>query len=98
MNWQIVFYSAIGSVCMLVKDMVGTILVDAISNGKAKLAGFCDFLLDWASIILAAYSGVNLIERGFWGWMGIIPIALVGGFTTYHTVQWTHENIKPEEE
>jgi hypothetical protein len=98
MNWDIVGYSAVGSACMLAKDMLGTILVDSISNGKAKLAGTCDFFLDWVSIILAAYSGVNLVQRGIWGWVGILPIAIVGGFTTYHTVQWSHENIQPEEE
>jgi hypothetical protein len=95
---DVLFYSAIGSASMIGKDMVGTILMDAIANGKAKLAGACDFALDWLSIIVSAFSGVRLLDMGAKGWIGVIPIAIAGGATTYHTVKWSHKNIKPEEE
>jgi len=83
---------------MVVKDMVGTVLVDAISNGKARLAGACDFVLDWVSIIVSAFSGVHLLALGAMGWLGVLPIAIAGGATTYHSVKWTHKNIQPEPE
>ena len=95
---EVLFYSAVGSVCMLIKDLVGTILVDAIANGKAKLAGNMDGILDCASMVLSAFSGVNLIGLGWRGWLGIIPIALVGKYTTQHSVRWSHENIQQEPE
>ena len=86
---KVLLYSGVGSVCMLIKDLVGTILVDAIANGKAKLAGNMDGILDLASIVLAAFSGVNLINLGWRGWLGILPIALVGKYTTQHSVRWS---------
>lgn len=94
---HVAFYSGIGSLCMVVKDLVGTILVDAIANGRAKLAGNLDGLLDVASIVLSAFSGVNLIALGWQGWLGILPIALVGKYTTQHTVKWSAKNITEEE-
>ena len=91
---DVLFYSAVGSACMLVKDVVGTILVDAIANGKAKLAGNMDGLSDVANIILASFSGVQLVHLGWPGWVGMIPIALVGKYTTQHSVRWSDKNIQ----
>ena len=49
---EVLFYSAIGSLCMIAKDVTGTLYTDAVSNGKAKLAGRMDALKDYAEIIL----------------------------------------------
>ena len=93
---EVLFYSGIGSACMVVKDVVGTILVDAIANGKHKLAGNLDGILDLASIVLSAFSGVNLIHLGWRGWLGILPIAIVGKLVTQRSVKWSHANIEQE--
>jgi len=47
--------------------------------------------------VLSAFSGVNLIALGWQGWLGILPIALVGKYTTQHTVKWSARNITEEE-
>ena len=95
---EALFYSAIGSICMVAKDITGTVYTDAVSNGKAKLAGKMDALKDYAEIVLASYSGVQLIHLGWVGWLGIIPIGITGYFATLHSVKWSHNNIKPEDE
>ena len=90
---DVLLYSGIGSVCMVVRDVVGTILTDAVANGRHKLAGNMDGISDIANIILASFSGVQLIHLGWQGWLGIIPIALTGKFATQHAVKWSHRNI-----
>ena len=82
---------------MLFRSIVGTILVDAIANGKHRLAGNMDGIGDAVNIILASFSGVQLIHLGWQGWLGIIPIALTGKFVTQHSVKWSAENIKEDE-
>ena len=93
---QVLFYSAIGSLCMVLKDVTGTVYTDAVANGKAKLAGWMDALKDYAEIVLASYSGVQLIHLGWAGWLGIIPIGITGYFATLHSVKWSHKNITEE--
>lgn len=90
---EVAFYSAIGSACMMVKDLAGTVLIDAIANGRARLAGNLDGLLDIVSIMLNAYSGVHLLHYGWRGMIGLLPIALVGKLTTEHSVKWSAKNI-----
>ena len=86
---EVLFYSAIGSVCMVVKDVVGTVLVDAIANGKHKLAGNMDGIGDIVGIVLASFSGVQLVHLGWQGWLGIIPIGITGKHVTQHAVKWS---------
>ena len=93
---EVLFYSAIGSLCMIAKDVTGTVYTDAVSNGKAKLAGRMDALKDYAEIILASYSGVQLIHMGWLGWLGILPIGITGYFATLHSVKWSDKNISEE--
>jgi len=93
---EVLFYSGIGSICMVARDVLNTVLTDAIANGKAKLAGNMDGLNDVVNIVLAAYSGVNLIHLGWQGWLGIIPIGIVGKITTERATKWSHKNIKEE--
>jgi hypothetical protein len=95
---DVIYYSFVGCFCMFFKDWLGTVLIDAISNGKHKLAGNMDGLLDIVSIILSAFSGVHLIALGWPGWVGIIPIGLVGKLTTENATKWSHKNIKEEPE
>jgi hypothetical protein len=94
--WHVLLYSSIGCGCMVVKDVVGTVLVDAIANGKHKLAGNMDFLGDIVGIVLASYSGVQLIHLGWPGWLGILPIGFTGKFVTQRAVKWSHHNIEQE--
>ena len=94
---EVLFYSAIGSVCMVLKDVTGTVYTDAVSNGKAKLAGRMDALKDYAEIVLASFSGVQLIHLGWMGWLGIIPIGITGYFATLHSVKWSDKNVSPDE-
>jgi len=94
---EVLFYSAIGSACMVLKDVTGTVYTDAVSNGKAKLAGRMDALKDYAEIILASFSGVQLIHLGWMGWLGIIPIGITGYFATLHSVKWSDKNVNPDE-
>jgi len=93
---HVALYSVLGSVCMIAKDVTGTLYTDAVSNGKAKLAGWMDALKDYAEIVLASYSGVQLIHLGWAGWLGIIPIGITGYFATLHSVKWSHKNITEE--
>jgi len=93
---EVLFYSGIGSICMVARDVLSTVLTDAIANGKAKLAGNMDGLNDVVNIVLAAYSGVNLIHLGWQGWLGIIPIGIVGKITTERATKWSHKNIKED--
>jgi hypothetical protein len=95
---DVLLYSTIGSVCMVAKDVVGTILVDAIANGKARLAGNMDAISDVANIVLASFSGVELIHLGWRGCIGILPIALTGKFVTQHSVKWSDKNIHDDGE
>jgi len=81
---------------MVVKDIVGTVYTDAVANGKAKLAGNMDGIGDIVGIVLASFSGVQLIHLGWMGWLGIIPIGITGKYVTQHAVKWSHENITEE--
>ena len=81
---------------MVAKDILGTILTDAVANGRAKLAGNMDGLSDLVSIVLASFSGVQLVKLGWAGWLGILPIGVVGKYVTQHTVKWSHKNMKSE--
>jgi len=88
------FYSVIGCACMVVRDVLATILTKAINTpGKHKLAGDMDGLSDIVNIILASFSGVQLIHLGWPGWLGILPIGIVGKFTTERAAKWSHENV-----
>ena len=69
---DVLFYSVIGSACMVIKDIVG--------------------------IVLASFSGVQLVHLGWQGWLGIIPIGITGKHVTQHAVKWSHQNIQPESE
>lgn len=93
---EVALYSGIGSICMVARDILATILTDAIANGKHKLAGNMDGMSDIVNIVLASYSGVQLIHLGWRGWLGILPIGIVGKFTTEHATKWSHQNIKGE--
>lgn len=90
----VAFYSAIGCLAMVLKDLTSTIYTDAVANGRAKLAGNMDGIGDYVNIILASYSGVQLIHLGWRGWLGIIPIGIVGKYTTQHAVKWAAKNIQ----
>jgi hypothetical protein len=91
---QVLFYSGIGCLAMVLKDLTSTIYTDAVANGRAKLAGNMDGIGDYVNIILASFSGVQLIHLGWRGWVGIIPIGIVGKYTTQHAVKWSAKNIK----
>ena len=93
---EVLFYSAVGSGCMVAKDITGTVYTDAVANGKAKLAGNMDGIGDIVGIVLASFSGVQLIHLGWMGWLGIIPIGITGKYVTQHAVKWSHENITEE--
>lgn len=93
---KVLYYAGIGCICMFAKDILGTVLTDAIANGKHKLAGHMDGLSDVVNIVLASYSGVQLIHLGWRGWLGILPIGVVGKYTTQHAVKWTHANMKSD--
>ncbi len=93
---EVLLYSGIGSICMIARDILATILTDAIANGKHKLAGNMDGLSDVVNIVLASFSGVELIHLGWRGWLGIIPIGIVGKITTERATKWSSENIKEE--
>jgi len=95
--FEVLGYSAVGCACMVVKDVVGTVLVDAIANGKHKLAGNMDGIGDIVGIVLASFSGVQLIHLGWKGWLGIIPIGLTGKFTTQYATKWSDENITEDD-
>lgn len=94
---DVALYSGIGSACMVVRDIVGTILTDAVANGRHKLAGNMDGISDVVNIILASYSGVQLIHLGWQGWLGILPIGITGKYVTQHAVKWSHANISEAE-
>jgi len=99
---------------MVIKDIVGTIYTDAVSNGRHKLAGNMDGIGDIVGIVLASFSGVGigdivgivlasfsgvqLVHLGWQGWLGIIPIGITGKHVTQHAVKWSHQNIQPESE
>ena len=95
---EVLFYSGVGSACMVVKDIVGTICTDAVANGRHRLAGNMDGIGDVVGIVLASFSGVQLIHLGWQGWLGIIPIGITGKHVTQHAVKWSHQNIQPESE
>jgi hypothetical protein len=97
-TWLLVlFYSGIGCIAMVARDILATVLTKAIAEGKHKLAGNMDGLSDIVNIVLAAFSGVNLIHLGWPGWLGILPIGLVGKLTTERASKWSHENVQEEE-
>ena len=50
---QVLFYSGIGCLAMVLKDLTSTIYTDAVANGRAKLAGNMDGIGDYVNIILA---------------------------------------------
>jgi len=81
---------------MIARDILATILTDAIANGKHKLAGNMDGLSDVVNIVLASFSGVELIHLGWRGWLGILPIGLIGKITTERASKWSHENVQEE--
>ncbi len=93
---EVLYYSLIGCICMVARDVLATVLTGAIANGHHKLAGNMDGLSDIVNIILASYSGVQLIHLGWMGWLGILPIGLVGKITTEKATKWSHENIKEQ--
>jgi hypothetical protein len=95
---QASLYSLLGCACMVVKDIVGTVLTDAIANGRHKLAGNMDGIGDVVGIVLASCSGVQLMHLGWIGWLFILPIGLVGKITTERATKWSDENIKGEDE
>jgi hypothetical protein len=90
---DVLLYSGIGMVCMFFRDILATVLTAAIAKGHHKLAGNMDGISDIINIILAAYSGVQLIKLGWPGWIGILPIGIVGKFTTEIATKWQHKNI-----
>lgn len=94
---DVLLYSGIGCIAMVARDILNTVLTDAIANGRHKLAGDMDGLSDIVNIVLASFSGVQLIHLGWRGWLGILPIGIVGKFTTEHAVKWSHKNIKEED-
>jgi len=94
---EVLFYSGVGSACMVVKDIVGTICTDAVANGRHRLAGNMDGIGDVVGIVLASFSGVQLIHLGWQGWLGIIPIGITGKFVTQRAVKWSHKNITESE-
>ena len=94
---QVLLYSSIGSVCMIFRDILATVLTKAVAQGKHKLAGDMDGLSDIINIILASFSGVQLVHLGWRGWLGILPIGITGKFVTQHATKWAHENITEEE-
>lgn len=94
---HVLLYSTIGCLAMVAKDVTSTIYTDAVANGRHKLAGNMDGLNDYVNIILASFSGVELIHLGWRGWLGILPIGLVGKYTTQHAVKWSAKNIKEED-
>jgi hypothetical protein len=95
---HVLLYSAIGCLAMIAKDITSTVYTDAVANGRHKLAGNMDGLNDYVQIILASFSGVELIHLGWRGWIGIIPIGLIGKYTTQHAVKWSNKNIKQADE
>lgn len=90
---DVAFYSGIGMVCMFFRDILATVLTAAIAKGHHKLAGNMDGLSDVINIILAAFSGVQLINLGWRGWIGILPIGVVGKFTTELATKWQHKHM-----
>jgi len=90
---DVALYSSIGSVCMVFRDILATVLTKAIAQGRHKLAGNMDGLSDIVNIVLASYSGVQLVHLGWRGWLGIIPIGVVGKYVTQHATKWSHENL-----
>ena len=90
---EVLFYSGVGSACMVVKDIVGTIYTDAVANGRHRLAGNMDGIGDVVGIVLASFSGVQLIHLGWKGCLGIIPIGITGKYVTQRAVKWSHKNI-----
>jgi hypothetical protein len=93
---EVLFYSGIGSICMVARDILATVLTKAIAEGRHKLAGNMDGLSDVVNIILASFSGVELIHLGWRGWLGILPIGLIGKITTERASKWSHENVQEE--
>lgn len=95
MIWlHVAYYSAVGCAAMVVRDVLGTVLTDAVANGKHKLAGNMDALSDYVNIILASYSGYQLTHMGWQGWVGVLPIGIVGKYATQHATKWSHENLE----
>jgi len=81
---------------MVARDILATVLTKAIAEGRHKLAGNMDGLSDVVNIILASFSGVELIHLGWRGWLGILPIGLIGKITTERASKWSHENVQEE--
>jgi hypothetical protein len=82
---------------MVARDILATVLTKAIANNKHKLAGNMDGASDIVNIVLASYSGVQLIHLGWQGWLGILPIGIVGKVTTERASKWSHENVEEVE-
>lgn len=93
---DVLLYSGIGCVAMIARDILSTVLTKAIAEGKHKLAGNMDGLNDIVNIVLASYSGVQLIHLGWRGWLGILPIGLVGKVTTERATAWSHRNVQED--
>lgn len=97
MAWQIVLYSLVGSLGMLVSDATGTATVIAETRGAARLAGLMDATGDLARLVLFAYSGVALITKfSPWGWLGVVPIVLTSYLTTSKATSLSRKWIEPE--
>lgn len=95
MTWlKVLYYSGVGCLAMIVRDILGTVLTDAVANGKHKLAGNLDAVSDYVNIILASYSGYQLTHMGWQGWVGVLPIGVVGKYATQHATKWSHENLE----
>ena len=93
---DVYFYSFVGCICMIARDILNTVLTKAIAEGHAKLAGNMDGLGDIVNIVLASFSGVQLIHLGWRGWLGILPIGIIGKYTTEHATKWSHKNVVEE--
>ena len=86
MFWAIAGYSALGCIGMAVLDSVGTVLVKAISSGRAMLAGMCDVAGDLAKMSVLSVATVRLLDI-HWGWLGLLPVLITGFFVTYHATR-----------
>lgn len=96
---QIVLYSAVGCLGMFIQDAVGTFMVKAIGAGRAFLAGSMDAAGDIAKIAILSISGVQLTHKFGWqGFLGIIPIVVVGFATTVISTHLSKKFVTDKED